>query len=349
MLNKKTLARAAAVTTVAALGLGLTACGSDNADGTVELKFLNYGGWVGGDEIANFEEANPGIKIKELSLPEGGSSALAAQLSQNEGSYDMVAVGNASAGRLDAADALEEFDASQVENLSLVPEDYKTDFPWGVPTNLGKTALLVDSEDVADPPTSWKELFDRADEWSGKILFPDYDLDVQAIALLALGYDINSDDPQELKEAEELVVGIKPHLLAFGGEPAKRIADGSVDIAVAHDYDYASVDPAKVEWIAPSEGTPGYIEGIALAPGTEHAEEAYKFMNFRLDPENYAGFIDNTGATPVTTENEDLFSEEIRNNPALQEDPNSPFIVLEFVSADATQIRAEMWNRIKAS
>lgn len=341
-----------AVAATAIIGLTAMGCsggGSDSAGGDVTLKFLNYGDWVGETEIADFEKANPGIKIEEQALPEGGSSALAAQLANNEGAYDLVAVGNATAGRLEAAGTLDEFDPASVPNLKNIPEEYQDQFPWGVPTDLGKTGILYNTETISDPPKTWKDLFERSDEWSGKILFPDYDIDVQSVALLALGYDISTEDEGELAEAEDLITGIKPDLLAFGGEAAKRLADGSADIIVGHDYDYASVDRETVGWIAPTEGTPGYIEGVVVAPGTEHAEEALAFLDHRMDPEVYAGFIENTGASPIMPDAEQYMSEEILSNPALMEDPDSPFVSLKFISAEATQARTEMWNRIKAS
>ncbi|MGO4690168.1 ABC transporter substrate-binding protein [Glaciibacter sp. 2TAF33] len=342
--------RASAVALIAGLGLTMAGCsGGASAHGDdVVLKFLNYGDWVGATEIADFEAAHPGIKVKQMALPEGGSSALAAQLANNKGAYDLVAVGNATAGRLQAANVLSKFDPASVPNLANIPDEYREQFPWGVPTDLGKVGILYNKEQIADPPKSWKDLFKNADKWSGKILFPDYDIDVESIALLALGHDIATEDKGELAEAEELVKKIKPHLLAFGGEPAKRLSDKSVDIAVAYDYAFASAKSDTIGWISPSEGTPGYIEGVVVAPGTKHPKEALAFLNSRLEPEVYGDFINNTGASFIMPSAEPHISKDILTNPALIPNADSPFITLQFISAEATQSRAEMWNRIKA-
>ncbi|WP_244928977.1 spermidine/putrescine ABC transporter substrate-binding protein [Nocardioides sp. W7] len=314
------------------------------------LKFLNYGDWVGKTEIADFEKANPGIKIKQYALPEGGSSALAAQLAKDKGAYDLVAVGNATAARLEAGKLLADFDPASVPNLENIPEEYLEQFPWGIPTDLGKVGIIYDKEKVANPPASWQELFDDAEQWSGKIVLPDYDLDVQAIALLALGYDINTTDEGELAEAEEKVKDLKPDLLAFQGDGrAKSVIDGSALIAVGYDYEFAGAEDDSIGWVSPSEGTPGYIEGVAVLPGSEHVEEALAFLDSRLEPETYAGLINNTGSSYLMPAAEEFIDESILTNPALQQNPDSPFVAEQFLSAEDTEIRAKMWNRIKAS
>ncbi|NKZ73886.1 extracellular solute-binding protein [Rhodococcus hoagii] len=230
--------------TCVALGAALSACGGGSGDSdTVTLKFLNYGDWVGETEIADFEAANPGIEIEQFALPDGGSSALAAQLAKDKGVYDLVAVGNATAARLEAGNLLADFDPASVPNLANLPQEYRDEFPWGIPTDLGKVGIIYDKEKVPNPPASWKELFDNASQWTGKIVLPDYDLDVQAIALLALGYDINTTDSGELDEAEAKIKEIKPHLLAFQRTgQAKSVADGSALVAVGYDYAFAGAD-----------------------------------------------------------------------------------------------------------
>lgn len=339
-----------ATTVCVALGVSLTACGdgSDSDSGT--LKFLNYGDWVGATEIADFEKANPGIKIEQFALPDGGSSALAAQLAKDKGVYDMVAVGNATAARLEAGKLLADFDPASVPNLANMPQEYLDQFPWGVPTDLGKVGIIFDKAKVPNPPTSWKELFDNAEQWSGKIVLPDYDLDTTAIALLALGYDINTTDNGELAEAEDMIKKIKPHLLAFQRTgQAKTVIDGSAVIAVAYDYAFAGANNDALGWVSPEEGTPGYIEGVALVPGSKKKEAALKFLNARLEPQTYGGFINNTGASYLMPSAEQFIEPRILENPALKPSETSPFVVEKFLSAEDTEVRAKMWNRIKAN
>ncbi|MBM4495851.1 extracellular solute-binding protein [Rhodococcus hoagii] len=79
-----------------------------------------------GEEIADFEAANPGIEIEQFALPDGGSSALAAQLAKDKGVYDLVAVGNATAARLEAGNLLADFDPASVSNLANLPRSTAT-------------------------------------------------------------------------------------------------------------------------------------------------------------------------------------------------------------------------------
>jgi len=351
--------KAAAATGALALGAALAACGSssdnagdrtDKASGPVTINFLKYSDWVGKTETAAFETAKPGIKIKQLAMADGGSSALAAQLAKGKGNYDLVAIGNYTGARLEAGKLLEKFDPASVPNLAAVPKNYRDQFPWGIPTDLGKVGIIYNKDKVANPPTSWKQLFEDADQYKGKIILPDYDLDVEAIALLALGYDVNTTDSDQLKKAAALVQKIKPDVLAFKSDgQAKDLVSGAADIAVGYDYTFAGAKNDKLGWVSPSEGTPGYLEGIAIPAGAKNVDAALKFLNYRLEPENYGSFINNTGASYILPAAEKYLSAEIKNSPALKINSSVPFFTEEFKGADAEAVRSQLWTQIQAA
>ncbi|GAB2843263.1 ABC transporter substrate-binding protein [Actinocorallia aurea] len=338
------------------MSAALTACGGGSGDSetgstdSATVSFLNYPGWIGETEIADFQKANSGITVKETAIAEGGSAALASQLAQNKGAYDLVLAGNVTAKRLDLGKLLGEFDPASVPNLAKIPQEYRDAFPWGVPTNTGKVGIAYNKELVPNPPKSWKELLERADEFKGKIVFPDYDRDVISIALLALGHDLNSTDTEELAEAEKLITGIKPKLLAFASsDQDKPLISGSAKIAVLYDYTYAGAESDKIGWISPTEGTPGYIEGVVPVAEAKHTDAAMKFLDFHLDPVNYAGFINTTGASFLMQEAEGSIDKKIVDNEALKPNADSPFLAEEFLDTKTEEARNAMWQRIKAA
>ncbi|WP_170201465.1 ABC transporter substrate-binding protein [Actinocorallia herbida] len=333
----------------------LAACGGggDSQEGSADsaaVSFLNYPGWIGETEIADFQKANSGITVKETAIAEGGSAALASQLAQNKGAYDLVLAGNVTAKRLDQGKLLGEFDPASVPNLAKIPQEYRDAFPWGVPTNTGKVGIAYNKALVPNPPKSWKELFDRADEFKGKIVFPDYDRDVISIALLSLGYDLNSTDTDELAKAEKLIIDMKPKLLAFASsDQDKPLIGGSAAIAVLYDYTYAGAESDKIGWISPAEGTPGYIEGVVPVAGAKSTAASMKFLDFHLDPVNYAGFINTTGASFLMKDAEGSIDKKILDNVALKPSDTSPFLAEEFLDTKTEEARNAMWQRVKAS
>ena len=122
---------------------------------------------------------------------------------------------------------------------------------------------------MTETPTSWADLWDLAPKYSGKIVFTDFDVDVISVALLKLGYDINTTDAGQLNEAKQALLDIKPHVQAFlPTNVTKPLLNGSAVMAVDYDYDLgpASQDNKNVVWVPPKEGMPAYLEGwIAIA------------------------------------------------------------------------------------
>lgn len=339
----------------AAMGLALlAACGSSDADdsgtSTGAIALLNYPGWLGKTEIADFEAANAGLTVKESAIAEGGSAALASQLAQSKGAYDLVLAGNVTAKRLSQGKLLADFDPADVPNIENIPAEYRKAYPWGIPTNTGKVGIAYNKDTVANPPKSWKELFDRLDEFKGRVIFPDYDRDVVSIAMLALGHDINSTDADELAEAEDLLISAKPKLMALvASGQDKSLLDGSADIAVLYDYTFAGIKGSTVGWVSPSEGTPGYIEGLVPVAGAKHTAGALTFMNNRLEPTVYAKFINATAASFMMPKAEDQIDAAIRENVALAPSEDSPFLAEQFLDPETEKARNSMWERIKAS
>lgn len=189
-------------------------------------------------------------------------------------------------------------------------------------------------------------------EFSGRVAFPDYDMDVFAMAHLAMGVDINTPDLEAYDEAAEMIKEAKPHVKAFlGSDRIKALKDGSVDIAIAYDYDTVGVLGVDdtIGWIAPSEGVPAYLDGWLTFEESQHQAAVYDFMNFALDLEQYADFINTTGAAYLIPEVEPLLDPAIVENEALRLDLDVDIHYELFVNGEVHAKRAELWEAIMAS
>lgn len=317
------------------------------------LVMLNYSGWIGDKNISGFRKKHPSVSIKQTDLPSGGSGGIKTLIRQNPGSYDFALLGNGTAKTASQGDLLASFDASKVPNLSNIPEKFRKAYPWGMPLEQGKVGIIYRKDLLPSPPTSWKELFDKLPgELSGKVLFPNYDVDVLAIAGLALGDDINSSDTSKLDDAADLVIKVKPHIKAFvDSDRIKSLKSGPAVIAVGYDYDTAGslgVDDT-IGWIAPSEGTPAYLDGWCLFDESEHQAAVYEFMDYVLEPANYANFINTTGASYLMPDAESAISKDITGNEALALDLDATILYEEYVSGEVNAYKSQMWQKIQAA
>ncbi|MFT4009723.1 MAG: spermidine/putrescine ABC transporter substrate-binding protein [Nocardioidaceae bacterium] len=345
---------------LAVAGGMLSACGDDepkSSGGSASaskgpIVMVNYPGWMGATEVSDFKKQT-GITVKESTgLTDGGSASQAAQLARNKGDYDMALSGNVLGRTLEQADMIQQVDFANIPNIEGVDATFRDQFTWGIPVEYGKLGIAYRKDLLPKPPESWEEMFAMAPQISGKFTFPDYDVDVLSMAILALGYDINTADPDEIEAARDLLIETKPDLKAFlATDASKPLIEGSVVLAALHDYDMPSAMKAndKIGWIAPSEGLPSYIDGWLALAGTKQTSAIEKFMNFHLEPEVYADFINTTGAAFLLPAAEPHIDKAILQNPAMRLDDSVTMQWQTFIDADGVKVRNTAWNEIKAA
>ena len=212
MTRRAALRRGAQFAGLASVGLA-AACGSSSSSsstpsssaGTTEplsgtVTFANYPEWIGAHEVAAFEKANPGVKIHQVSeLTSAGNAAQIVQIHQNQASYDMALAGNTASQQLNDAKLIQPVNLDNIPNIKYVPSYFRKSFPWAYRTDYGKVGLGYRKDLMTETPTSWADLWELAPKYSGKIIFTDYDVDVISVALLKLGYDINTTDEGQLQ------------------------------------------------------------------------------------------------------------------------------------------------------
>jgi spermidine/putrescine-binding protein len=150
------------------------------------------------------------------------------------------------------------------------------------------------------------------------------------------------------------VIAIKPHLQAFlNTNVGEGLVNGSTAIAMDWDYDVALLrqKQPKIEWVAPTEGMHAYLEGFTAAKGTQHLDVVEAFMNFALDPVQYADFVNTTGTAYVVPSATPHIKTSISKNPILL--PSASVLKRvefdRFLGAKGTELWANAWQEVKAA
>lgn len=305
----------------------LASCAPQRADSPTagggiggSLRMANFEGWIGENQVSSFAEQYPDFELNQDVLPDGAWTEF---LRQNEGVYDFSLGDGPTIYQLTQSGLISPVDASTVPNMAGISQQYIDACQGGMPLEYGKFGIAYNKEAVPNPPTTWEEFFERAGEWSGRLVLPSHNGDAMLPALLALGLNVHTLDEGEFNQGRDLVVGIKPHVKTFTetGVPG-LMNDGSVDMLMAYDYDFAtaSAENDQLGWINPSEGTVGYIDCWMAFEGTENLETVHAFMNHALEPDVYGDFINTTYAASLLPEADEFIIEEIRDNPALRYD-----------------------------
>lgn len=364
MRRRELLARAAQMgIALPALGALGAACGSGSSSSssppsssgppTGTAVLLNYQGWMGKHTVADFETAYPGASIKQASLGSISSGAVVPQLKANMSTYDAALGDQAVTGQGIAADVIQQLDWSKIPNIKNVDQKFRSAYTHGIPTDYGKTGIGYRTDLVSEPITSWADLWNLAPKYSGKIVFTDLDRDCIGSALKYKGFSVNTTDQNQLDQALQALIDIKPHLQALKSyNIGQGLAQGSYAIAMDWDYDVALAqqDNPHIKWVLPSEGASAYLEGFFAVKNTPQIEVLEAFFNFFLEPKQYADFVNTTGTAYVSNAATPYINKSISSNPALIVDP-ATLAQVEFENylGEATAAYNKLWDQFKSA
>ena len=343
------------VPTAAAL---LDACGSSPSATTKQKNPLagtavmsNYPNWMGSHTVADFERLHPGAHIKQVT---SASSSIAGTVQQlKSGTYDFALADASATGQAVAIGGIvAPLDWSKIPNIKFVGQGFRQGFPHGIPTDYGKVGIGYRPDLVGEKITSWHDVWRLAPKFSGKVVFIDIDRDCMGSTLRYLGHSGNSAVPSQLTACKDALVSIKPHLQAFlNTNVGQGLQDGSTVIAMDWDYDVAlnKQKQPKIEWVFPTEGMVAYIEGWIAVQSSRQLPLVETFMNFALEPKQYADFVNTTGTAYVESAATPFITKSIADNPVLRPGQAVANVEYEHFLGQATALWTTVWQEVKAA
>jgi spermidine/putrescine transport system substrate-binding protein len=224
---------------------------------------------------------------------------------------------------------------------------------YAVPKDWGTTGYIVNTEQVTTPMSTWKQFWDMTQgELSGRVTVHDYQLTTIGNALKYFGYSFNSIDPNELAQAEELLLKVKPHLFAITSDyqPAMRNGDAWCGVCWTGDATQLHRDMPTMQYVIGKEGGEIWSDFYAVPTSAPNRKGAYALINFLLDPAVNAKEVLAHGYPTTDDRVERLLPKEILESPILYpaQDLLAP---LEFGAAVTLTDpnRAEIMARFKAA
>jgi spermidine/putrescine transport system substrate-binding protein len=316
------------------------------------LTMINYPSWIGAHEVANFEKLHPQVKIKQVAGETSSVAQAAVVLHENPHAYDFLLADVPLVGQLKAAGQLGRVDLGLIPNLSHVAQQFKAQFPYGIPTDLGKVGLGYRADLMTETPTSWHDVWRLAPKYSGKVVFVGLDQDCMGNACRYLGYSVNTTDPKQLTKVKDALIQIKPHIQAFPTTNVSRsLVQGSAVMTMSWDFDIAAArhQQPHIKWVIPEEGVAAYLEGWVGVAGSPKLNQVAQFMNFHLEPRNYADFI-NTTDSAFTEPNNPFIEKKIADDPILKFDPAVlKRVQFEGYIGQARALWEQTWSEVQAA
>lgn len=347
---------------VFALAFSLAAFSGCGSSDQVTLHVYNWGVNIADgtddyiDVIELFEEAYPDIDVVYDTYET--NEALYTRLSGGGVSYDVIIPSDYMIARMIREDMLLPLDFENIPNYELVDDTFKNqaydpDNMYSVPYTWGTVGIIyntkyVDEADIGGWDLLWNE------KYADRIVMIDNSRDAFAIAEAMLGYSLNTEDPDELQAAAELLAEQTAVVQSYSMDDMYNVMENEeawIAPYYAGDAMLMMDENPDLAFYLPEDQTFNvFIDAMCIPSCAEHKEEAELFINFLTSPEISGGNMDYIGyGTPVSAAKE-YMDPEMANNPvaypdAATLDRGEAFVAL---SDEAQQLMDNLFNEVKA-
>ena len=294
---------------------GKKAADADGAEAKV-LNVFNWADYIGKDTIADFE-AKTGIKVTYDTYD--SNEVLETKLLTGHTDYDVVVPTQTFAQRMIKAGVFRKLDKSKLPNLSNMDADimrrvaagdpgneYLINYMWGT-TGIGYNPQMVRKALGTDRIDSWSALFDpkvAARLAKCGISLLDAPEDVFDSVRIYQGHDPNSESPEDLAEAEALLMKVRPYVRYFSSsQHVNDLASGEICVSLswsgliyqARARGATAATPVQVTYAIPGEGADIWFDIVAIPADAPHPDNAQVFLNYLMDPKVIAGVSNEIG------------------------------------------------------
>lgn len=372
-MEKSLLSMIKIVASAALAASMLAGCGSEAAvDPDVEIvdsqavygcstiNVYNAGEYIADETIPEFErrftarvnydvfDSNETLYTKLL----GGSS------------YDVLVPSDYMIERLMSEDMLQPLDKSVVTNFSNIAPDvmdmvkqFDPEEQYAAPYFYGSVGLVYNNQVVDQEiieSEGWDILHDE--RYKGRVYAYDSQRDMFMVALKALGYSMNTEDPTQIQEAYDWLMemndAVDPAYVT--DEVIDGMTNGDMDIAIMYSGDAAYVisENSDMSYLEPSQGTNIWVDAMVIPANSSCPALANEFINFMMEDDIAQMNSEYVGYTSPNTAVRDYLSGELGDyfeNPAYL--PRSGYDKDEVFHFNEKMTRqlADLYTRVKMS
>lgn len=365
-VSRKAMAAVAAVLVLAVVGgtVGARLSQQHKSAAAVEkygsnvLKLYLPGEYLGENVISDFEKQY-GVRVIVENFD--SNEMMYTKLMAGD-RYDVIIPSDYMIERLMNEDFLQPLDKSMIPNMENMSDavlgmSYDPDNTYSIPYFWGSVGLVYNHENV-DPAVieseGWEVL--RNTDYAGHIYIYDSERDSFMMAFKALGYSMNTEDPNEINNAYEWLLQMNNTMspVYVTDEVIDGMMNGYKDIAVVYSGDAAVVldENEDMSFYMPSQGTNIWCDAMVIPANAENPKLAHEFINYML---TYEAAFDNTETVGYTSPNAEVFEEMTSSEDLYAENaaylPRSGYEKDEMFHDNQVLMRelSKLWIKVKAA
>ena len=317
------------------------------------LSIYNWTTYIAEDTIPLFEELC-GVDVVYDTYPTDDD--MLARIRQGNPGYDIVVPSGTVTYLMIDEGLVEPLDKENIPNLANVQDaflglDFDPENEYTVPYQWGTIGIGYNTEAVGEEITSWSQMF----SYDGPVSWLEDVRATMGIALLMLGHDPNTRDPEAIEEAKNFLIENGSNVVYINQDDGQEILlRGEADIVVEYSGDiFQIIDECECdtyEYVIPEEGTNFWVDNLAIPVDAPNKELAEAFIDFVLDPHvgaeisNYTAY----GSPNAAAAEMGLISEDFLNDPGIypsQETLDNLFFIVQ--DPELEQVYNDAWDEVR--
>ncbi|HEV7448717.1 MAG TPA: polyamine ABC transporter substrate-binding protein [Steroidobacteraceae bacterium] len=350
----------------------LCACSPDPRTSEKVVNIYNWSDYIGKDTLAQFERKT-GIKVVYDTYD--ADETLEARMMAGDSGYDVVSTSTDYFSRQIKAGIYQELDRSKLPGWKNLDPEVLAQQAAGDPGNRHAMPYLrhvngfaynvelvrarmpdapVDSLDMLFKPDIVAKFADCG------VTFLDSAEDVLQLALNYLHINPNTTAPADYKRAEQLILSVRPYVRTFDStEYMNGLADREFCVSMSWSGDYATIKArarsagidVPLTFTIPKEGANGSTDALLIPKDAPHAQAAYEFLNFILEPQVIAQITNDIHYANANLAANPYIDPRILSDPVVYTTPEirSRLYRSAEVSPSLERLRTRTWTRIKTA
>ena len=334
------------------------------------LNVYNWSDYIEPTVIPAFEQET-GIKVNYDVFD--SNEVLETKLLTGHTNYDVVVPSGPFLERQIQAGVYRKLDKSLLPNSkSLDPEvaqaealydpgnQYAVDFMW-ITSGPGYNVAKIKERMPDAPVDDWRLFFDPAVLAKFKdcgVSVLDAPTEVIGTVLLYLGKDPNSQSPEDLKAAEQVLTAVRPFIrYVHSSRYIDDLANGEIclalgwsgDVKQAHDRAKEAGKGIELAYSIPKQGAIRNLDVLAIPADAPHAKNAHLFLDYLLRPDVAAKNSNFLKYANGDVRDNPALTETVKNDPGIYPpgDVMSKLVPERAKSQEFSRLLIRAWTRFK--
>ncbi|MCX7921577.1 MAG: spermidine/putrescine ABC transporter substrate-binding protein [Clostridia bacterium] len=259
-----------------------------SAEVAAEVVVLNWADYIPESVFVKFQERY-GIKVRQVNF--SSEEEMKEKLEKDAGKFDVTVANGGLIPVLIKSGQVQPINLKNIPNIRNVGKEYldKTfdrGNKYSVPFTLGYSGIIVNTDKVKEPITSYADLWNP--RFVNSISFAEDSRTIIGVVLKKMGYSANETDKKVLEKARKEVLKLRRNVKVINSDANNRaVAKGEASIGFlwSSEVVYNQVDNPKVKMIFPKEGLIVFQDNFLILKDAPHKQLGEKFINFILEPE----------------------------------------------------------------